>query len=195
MLTGSLSVSTTVNNIFEEQRIISNKQGVVHLPERATDSTVTHVTSEEVFRLLEENRYHISYMKKRCEKLRLEVDAVASADRSDISDSDEILAYFARLLDSEANDLTTDISLLKLSYFRTLLSDAWKPYKEKFEKIGWEVIEACAETRNAYRDLAHAIRMHINHNTYDYEMNISASEWKEYNQKSDAFFDSLGTQA
>ncbi|EBP3998729.1 hypothetical protein S301_08550 [Salmonella enterica subsp. enterica] len=195
MITGSLSVSTTVNNIFEEQRIFSNKQGVVDLPERATDSTVTHITSEEVFRLLEENRCHIFYMKKRCEALRLEVDAVANAARSDISDSDETLAYFAGLLDSGANDLTTDISLLKLSYFRTLLSDAWKPYKEKFEKIGWEVIEACAETRNAYSDLAHAIRLHISHNSYDYEMNISTDEWKEYNQKSNAFFDSIGTQA
>lgn len=195
MITGSLSVSTTVNNIFEEQRIFSNKQGVVDLPERATDSTVIHITSEEVFRLLEENRCHISYMKKRCEALRLEVDAVANAARSDISDSDETLAYFAGLLDSGANDLTTDISLLKLSYFRTLLSDAWKPYKEKFEKIGWEVIEACAETRNAYSDLAHAIRLHISHNSYDYEMNISTDEWKEYNQKANAFFDSIGTQA
>ncbi|EBW6364286.1 hypothetical protein DPU24_26610 [Salmonella enterica subsp. enterica serovar Oranienburg] len=192
MLTASLSIENLVDSIIQEQKALQETQEVTLLPDEATNQSTVSVSRDEATRLLTTVRLQAMHLHNRCRTWRLEVEKVARATRSDISDSDERLARIARVMDDEADRMNTQLVFMKLSYFRTALSEAWKPYKKEFEDIGAEAIRACAEIRNVHRNMARAIRMHINHSPVEYSLNISANEIADCLKKSDAFFSSMG---
>ncbi|HFW3090564.1 TPA: hypothetical protein ACIBE3_004205 [Salmonella enterica subsp. enterica serovar Reading] len=192
MLTASLSIENLVDSIIQEQKALQETQEVTLLPDEATNQSTVSVSRDEATRLLTTVRLQAMHLHDRCRTWRLEVEKVARATRSDISDSDERLACIARAIDDEADRMNTQLVFMKLSYFRTALSEAWKPYKKEFEDIGTEAIRACAEIRNVHRNMARAIRMHINHSPVEYSLNISANEIADCLKKSDAFFSSMG---
>ncbi|HAK1938291.1 TPA: hypothetical protein H1Q11_004261 [Salmonella enterica] len=192
MLTASLSIENLVDSIIQEQKALQETQEVTLLPDEATNQSTVSVSRDEATRLLTTVRLQAMHLHNRCRTWRFEVEKVARATRSDISDSDERLACIARVMDDEADRMNTQLVFMKLSYFRTALSEAWKPYKKEFEDIGAEAIRACAEIRHVHRNMARAIRMHINHSPVDYSLNISANEIADCLKKSDSFFSSMG---
>ncbi|ELC8786923.1 hypothetical protein RJV04_001207 [Salmonella enterica] len=192
MLTGCLSIENLVDSILQEQKILQDSQEVTLLPDEATNQSTAFVSRDEATNLLTNVRLQAMHIHNRCRAWRFDVEKVAESTRSDISDSDERLTYIARAMDNEADRMNTQLVFMKLSYFRTALSEAWKPYKKEFEDIGAEAIRACAEIRNVHRNMARAIRMHINHSPVDYSLNISANEIADCLRKSDTFFSSMG---
>ncbi|ECP3254375.1 hypothetical protein FZG53_11170 [Salmonella enterica] len=195
MLIASLSIESIVNSILDEQKAMQEQQEISSLPEKATDENTSPVSRHDASKILANTKMQAQFLSLRCREWRFEVEKVAGATRSDISDSDERLAYIADVMDDEANRMNTQLALMKLAYFRTSLSDAWKPYAREFKETGMEAIRACLEVRNTHRNLAKAIRMHINHNHEDYPVDITESEFKTYLEKADNFFSSLGGKA
>ncbi|EOC0698058.1 TPA: hypothetical protein H2A59_003252 [Salmonella enterica] len=191
MLTGCLSIENLVDSILQEQRVLQDAREVTQLPDEATNQGTTSVSRDEATKLLTNVRLQAMHIHNRCRVWRFDVEKVTEATRSEISDSDERLTYIAHAMDDEADRMNTQLVFMKLSYFRTALSEAWKPYKKEFENVGAEAIRACAEIRNVHRNMARAIRMHISHSPVEYSLNISTDEMTECLKKSDNFFNSM----